>query len=299
MIWIIIILILTVIILLARLFYVKYQIINVTKQLKYINKNKSDNKVTCGLLNKDFEELITFVNENIEIRKQCTAERIRTENALKGAIADMSHDLRTPLTSVIGYLQFMKLDNTTAEERKEYLNIATERAEVLKDLLNDFYTLSLIDSADYEVKLSKLDLNEALRELLLKRYNEFTFRKLEMKFLIPETKITIIGDKRSVDRVIENLLSNVLKYAKNKVEISLNASDSIVILSISNDVTNLHQEDIEKLFDRFYMADKTRSGNGTGLGLAIAKSLMEKMGGDIRVSMNEDIIDLCCEFKKI
>lgn len=299
MIWLIIILALAVIILLARLFYIKYEIIYVTKQLKYINKNKSDNKVVVGLLNKELEELTTAINENIEIRKQCEAKRIRSENSLKGAIADMSHDLRTPLTSVLGYLQFMKLEDTTAEERTEYLEAAWVRAKALESLLNDFYTLSIIDSAEYEIKLEKLDLTRILQELLVDRYNEFTFKNLKMNFQIPEKSIFIIGDKRSVQRVIENLLGNILKYAKDKVEISLEAAESMVVLNMSNDASNLYTEDLERLFDRFYMADKTRSGKGTGLGLAIAKSLMEKMDGDIKVSMTGDMLHMCCEFRKV
>ncbi|MDP4088864.1 MAG: HAMP domain-containing sensor histidine kinase, partial [Bacillota bacterium] len=217
---------------------------------------------------------------------------------LKSAIADMSHDLRTPLTSVIGYLQFMKLDNTTEEERKEYLGVAWQRAKALESLMDDFYALSVIDSAEYELSLEKLDLCKALRELLVERYSEFACRKLEVNFQIPEKNIYIIGDKKSVDRVIENLLSNVLKYAMDKAQVSLEASENTATLRMSNNVAGLNSEDLEKLFDRFYMADKTRSGQGTGLGLAIAKALMEKMNGDIKVSMEGDMLSICCEFRR-
>lgn len=297
MLLIIIFLSLAVIILLARLLYIQHEIKNVTKQLKQINNDKSENKITVSLLNKNFEELVVAINENIDIRKQCEASRIRTEKALKDAISDMSHDLRTPLTSVMGYLQFMKNPNTSSDERNEYLNIAYDRAKTLESLLNDFYTLSLIDSTEYEINLEKLDLSKTLWESLINRHSEFTFRNLEMNFQIPEKEVNIIGDKRSVERIIENLLSNVLKYAKNKVDISLKTEENLVILKIINDVEDLKHEDLERFFDRFYMADKTRSGKGTGLGLAISKSLMEKMNGNIKVSMAEDILTMSCVFK--
>lgn len=298
MLWFLVVLVPVVIILLARLLYLKYAIKNVTEQLKNINTNRSDNRVVTELLNKDFEELTKAINDNIEIRKQCEASRIRTENALKTAIADMSHDLRTPLTSIIGYLQFMKLDNVTEEEKEEYVEVAYQRAKVLENLLNDFYTLSLIDSAEYEIALEKIDLPKLLREILVERYNEFTLSNLQMNFKIPENSVYIIGDKRSVCRVIENLLANVIKYAKDKVEIVIDEADGSVILKVSNNTNKLGLEDIDRLFDRFYMADKTRSGKGTGLGLAIAKALIEKMGGAIKVNMTGDMFSMYCEFKK-
>lgn len=299
MVLLIIFLSLAVIILLARYLYVKNEIINLTRQLKEINKNKSDNKVTVGLLNKNFEELALAINENIEIRKQAEARRLKSEKALKSAIADMSHDLRTPLTSIIGYLQFMKKDNTTEEERFQYLNIAYQRSKALEALLNDFYTLSLIDSAEYEINLEKLDLSRALKEAIVERHSEFISRNLEVNFQIPNENLYIIGDKQSLDRVIGNLINNVLKYAKSKVLISLNTEEALVTLKISNDVESLSSEQLERFFDRFYRADNTRSEKGSGLGLAISKALMEKMGGNIRVSMVSDMLSICCEFKKL
>lgn len=297
MILLIIILSLAVIILLARLLYIEHEIIDATNQLKEFNKNKSDNKLTVGLLNKNFEKLAWAINENIEIRKHAEASRLKTERTLKSAIADMSHDLRTPLTTVIGYLQFMKKDNSTEDERRQYLNIAYERAKTLEDLLNDFYTLSLIDSAEYEINLEKLDLSRALKESLVDKHNEFLARNLEISFQIPDKSLYIIGDKQSLDRVIGNLLNNVLKYAKSRAVISLKAEEDIVTLKINNDVSNLTPNQLERFFDRFYRADNTRSEKGSGLGLAISKSLIEKMGGNIKVSMVGDMLSMCCEFK--
>jgi len=298
MIWLIVFLTLVVIVLLARLLYIKYEILALTKQLKYINKNKSDNKLVVGLLYKDFEELTLAINENIEIRKQCEASRIRTENTLKNAISDMSHDLRTPLTSVIGYLQFLKLDNITEAEGKEYVEIAYQRAKFLERLLNDFYTLSLIDSPEYEINLEMFDLSKLLRELVVSRYGEFASKKFEMILEIPEKRMDIIGDKRAVERVIENLLSNIIKYAKDQVEISLDVEENMVVLKMNNNVNHVIPDELERFFDRFYISDKTRSGQGTGLGLSIAKSLMEKMKGNIKVSTDGNMIKMRCEFKR-
>lgn len=290
---------LAVIILLARYLYIKKEIINVTRQLEEINKSKSDNKVTVGLLHKNLEQLAQTINENIDIRKQTEASRLRSERALKSAIADMSHDLRTPLTSVIGYLQFMKKDTSSKEERDQYLEIAYGRAKALEDLLNDFYTLSLIDSAEYEINLEKLDLSRALKEALVVRHNEFESRNLEMTFQIPDKSLHIIGDPQALDRIIGNLLSNVLKYAKSNVVISLRAKEDLVTLEISNDVENLTQDQLERFFDRFYRADNTRSEKGSGLGLAISKALIEKMGGTISLVIDGDMLCTYCEFKRV
>lgn len=147
-----------------RLSYVEKQIKSLTKQLTDINENKRDKSITIGLLNKNIESLAQEINNAIEIRRQSEADKIKTENNLRQTIADMSHDLRTPLTSIIGYIQLMELDNIDENEKKEYINIAGQRAKALESLLNDFYELSLIESMDYEINLKKLNITKVLQE---------------------------------------------------------------------------------------------------------------------------------------
>ncbi|NMM63442.1 HAMP domain-containing histidine kinase [Clostridium sp. P21] len=299
MVYIIIVLLITVAILAFRLFYIEKQMKSITNQITDINKNKVDKKITIGLLNKKIETLAEKINEIIQVKKQSEADRVKLENDLRQTIANMSHDLRTPLTSIIGYIQFLKLDNTSEEEKKEYLSIAEKRAKALESLLNDFYELSLIESLDYELNLEKLNINKILQEAVLGKYTDFINRDIRPKIEMPKENIYVIAEEKSLQRVIENLLSNSVKYAKDNVEVYLRVEKGVAVLEVKNTVVELTLNDVKSIFDRFYMADKTRSGKGTGLGLAIVKGLIHKMNGSITADVNEDVLSICCRFQII
>ncbi|WP_085829526.1 sensor histidine kinase [Clostridium massiliodielmoense] len=291
------ILIIIIIILFTHLMLTKKEIRNIEKQLKNINKDNNNDKLTISLVNKDIEKLTQSINNTLDLKRQSESNNIKLQCELKKTIANMSHDLRTPLTSIIGYIQFCKLDDVSLDEKKEYLDIAEQRANSLKKLLNDFYELSLIESLDYEMKLENINISRILQEILLQRYSDFMKRNLEPKIEIQSDSINIIGDKKSLERIVENLLSNSIKYAKDSLNIALFLQDDIVELKISNTVDNIECLDVSKIFDRFYMADKNRSGKGTGLGLSIVKSLVEKMNGSIDANTEKCMINIYCKFK--
>ncbi|GAA0737366.1 HAMP domain-containing sensor histidine kinase [Clostridium oceanicum] len=297
MIFINIVLIIIIIILLFQKMYSKREIKNITKQLKYINEGKIDNKVTIRLINKEIEELTKNINKSIDIRKQCEEREFKLKKHLKRTVADMSHDLRTPLTSIKGYIQFLKLDDLKDSERKEYISIAEERVGALEILINDFYELSLIDSMDFKIELKRLNITKILKECILSRYNDFKYRDLEPNIDLCKDYLYIVADEKLIKRVISNLLHNTIKYAKDSCFISLKREDDKVTFKISNNAENITLKDVEHIFDRFYMADKTRSGKGTGLGLSIAKNLTKKMKGSIDARLNGDVLEISLTFK--
>lgn len=297
--YLVVVLLITVFLLGFRLFYMENQVKSLTNQLAHINASKTNKRITIGLLNKSIEKLAEKINKTIEIKLQSEASRVKVENDLRQTIANMSHDLRTPLTSIIGYIQFLKLAGISDEEKAEYLEVAEHRAKSLEILLNDFYELSLIDSLDYELSMEKLNINKILEQVVLDRYADFMGRNINPSINIPSEALYIIGEKKSVERVIDNLLSNAIKYAKDAINISLKIEENDMILKFSNTFTSLTQQDAENIFDRFYMADKTRSGKGTGLGLAIAKGLVEKMGGSINCNIKGDMFNIYCKFELI
>ncbi|WP_160672007.1 HAMP domain-containing sensor histidine kinase [Clostridium sp. C8-1-8] len=297
MLYLIFILFIVVIIISYRMFYVEKQIKSLIKQLLEINKEKGNKKVTLGLSNNRLERLAEVINENIDIRKQSEANRIKVENDLRQTIANMSHDLRTPLTAIIGYLQLLKVDGIDEDEKKDFLDIAEHRAKSLETLLNDFYELSLIESLDYQLNMERLNISKILQQIVLDRYSDFMEREISPNINIPDKNYYIIAEKKSIDRVIENVLTNAIKYAKDSIDISLQQKQEKILITISNTFTNLGEKDIANIFDRFYMADKSRSGKGTGLGLAIARGLVEKMDGNITANIDGSIFSICCSFK--
>lgn len=282
--------------LIIRLLYVEKQINSLIKQLKFINENKINKKLTIGLLNKKVEVLSERINDTLQEKIKSEESKVKLENELRQTIANMSHDLRTPLTSIIGYIQFLKMDEISQDEKIEYLNVAEQRAKSLERLINDFYELSLIHSLDYEIDMKKISINKILQDLVLERYADFINRNIKPGIDIPKKNIYIIAEKKSLERIIENLITNAIKYAKDSIQILLVVENNNVMLKISNTFVGLTEEDVDNVFNRFYLADKTRSGKGTGLGLAITKGLVEKMNGNISANVKDDMFNITCSF---
>jgi len=299
MIIVVIVLIIVIIVLFVHLFFIKKELKRVIRNLKSINNGKAINNLTISFFDKEIESLTEEINKNLDEKKQFEVDKIRFQNNFRKATSDISHDLRTPLTSIKGYIQFLKLGNLNESEKGEYIDIIEERVKTLEILLNDFYELSLIDSVEHELKFHKVNLSRIIQEALLSKYTEFSAKKVEPKICIDNKNIFIVGDNCALERIIDNLLSNAIKYFKSYIEIFLTRENDCVIFKVINDTENLEKADEERIFDRFYMADKTRSGKGTGLGLSIAKELVLKMKGSINAELKDDVLIICCKFKII
>ncbi len=276
-----------------RFYLLKQEIKNVTKQLHLLNNNATEKKIDIRYFDKNFERLAKEINCQIDVTKKANAEKRLTENELKQAISHISHDIRTPMTSILGYIQFLESDEVTPEMRKEYTSIIKKSAQRLKVLLEDFFELSIIEQADYPVKVEKIQLNQLVSEVLLGLYEEFHQRNLEPEINI-NTDVTIMADPSAVKRVIENLLVNAVKHANGNVSITLEQLHTSAQLTISNSADQLSELDVNHMFDRFYKVDQTRTGKGTGLGLPIAKSLMEKMGGGLTAELVDEQLIMKC-----
>ncbi|AVQ45793.1 sensor histidine kinase [Clostridium botulinum] len=279
-----------------KLFSYKSQIRDITNQIREFKERKTNKKINTEIADKDIEELACEVNEYLELYKRNEQEKIIFENTLKQGIANMSHDLRTPLTSIIGYLKLLQNDEI---DKKEALDILKNKTNKLNILINDFFELASIESEDYELDMRKVNLTNVVRDEILSFYEAFQNKGLEPKINILDKSIFIMSDKDSLERIIDNLLSNTLKYAEKDIEINLEEYNDKVILKISNICTSVDEKDVLHMFDRFYMADKVRKGQGTGLGLSIVKSLMEKMDGIITSKFEQNRVSIVCEWEYI
>lgn len=298
MIYIVFISVLVALFFLTRFYLLKKEIKSATKQLRQYNSKKTGKKIDMSYYDKDFEELAVEINHQIDFTVQANAEKRHKENELKQAIANISHDIRTPMTSILGYIQFLESDELPSETRKQYITTIKTGALRLKALLKDFFELSLIESEDYPLKLEKIKLNQLLLEVLVGFYDQFNHHNLEPELQIPEEEISIIADPSAVKRVVENLINNAIKHSDGNVSISLEQSHSSVQLIVSNAVSRLSENDLVFLFDRFYKGDKIRSEKGTGLGLSIAKSLMIKMQGKLTSELKDTKLVMICEWDR-
>lgn len=254
------------------------EIKNVTSQLREINNTETNSKLLASETFKEFNKLCLAINENIKRKNDIEAKYKEMDLELRHAIANISHDLRTPLTSIIGYIQLIEKDNLTEEERKEYIEIVRKRSEALRMLIASFYDLSRLEAREYKFELTRINLSSIMCEIIASFYNDFLNKAIEPVLEIHENIAFINGDSNAVTRIISNLIHNMIKYAEKKVYISLKEDREFVITEFRNDAPNLTEEDAKHIFERFFTGDRTRNGSNTGLGLAITKQLVEQMG---------------------
>lgn len=273
--------ILTVIILLL-IFY----IIRMKKELSSISKQIEESKgeyinVHTNAINNEVEKLVQDINYLYDNSQKIQANNKKIEDELRKSISNISHDLRTPLTSIRGYIQLIKDDSVTEKEKAEYIKIVEKRAEHLQNLITSFYDLSRLNNSEFKFNLKKINLKTILCDSIAMYYNDFVEKHIEPTIEIDEKIDDIISDEGAVERIFSNLIGNMLKYADKNIKISLFQEKNYIVSKFENLAPNVKEEDIDKLFDRFYTTDKSRSDKNTGLGLAITKSLIEKLGHKI------------------
>ncbi len=281
-----------------RLLSLKSEMKKLGRQLHDYNSQITNKKIDMALLDQHFEKVGMEINRLIDKYVKANRERIRTEDELKQMIANMSHDLRTPLTSIVGYIQMAESEAISEEERNQYISIAKKRANRLESLLHDFFELSVIESAEYQLNMERVNLKNVIVDVLMTFYDRFQAKRLEPVMNIPDWDVFIMADKSAVTRVIENLIANASKYAtNNSIVISMEEKKSGVRFCIQNEAHHLTEKDVKLLFERFYIADQSRTGKSTGLGLSIVRSLMEKMDGRVAGELNNGQLRIICEWK--
>lgn len=284
--------------LLLRLKLFKNELNNMKKQLQQYNKRSTNKKLDLTLFNKNIEQLGIEINKLIDIHTQIYSQYKQIELNKKWEIESISHDLRTPLTSVLGYIQMAEDPDINKEERLELLHLTKKQGERLEILINDFFELSTIESVDYSLKLETINIKKVIQEVIISLHDRFKSKNIDPIIDLPQQELEIVADLSAVTRVLENILSNAVKYSEGNVNIYLKEENTNVIVTIENNTSNLTQESVNQIFNRFYMADRSRLGYGAGLGLSIAESFMEKMDGSIYAQLKNKKLSISCEWYK-
>lgn len=285
-----ILLIIVIVYVLIRLISLKNQLIKIEQQI--CNKER----VNITLNDKDVERLAETINTYMQLQKQLRIDIINREERLKQNISDIAHDLRTPLASIRGYITL--LENCTEQEKKEYLNIIERKSEELNLLINNFYEVSLYDNSSLEIQTTSIDIEQIITEIVISNYALIKNNEIEIENRLPEKQIKIHGEEITCKRIIQNLISNSIKYSTGYISIELDEFDNEVIFIIRNSVLDLKKSELEHLFERFYTVDKSRNSSGSGLGLYIVKLLLEKIGGEVKdISLEGDILSISIRFR--
>ncbi len=297
MLYIIIILIIAVAVLITLYLMLSREVKNISSQLKEHNEGKTNSKILLSFSNKALEDLAQSMNKSLEEKQSLEIEYKRMDKELRQAIANMSHDLRTPLTSIMGYMQLIEDDSTKVEDKKQYLDIVKRRAATLQGLIESFYDMSRLEAREYKLELKPINLSSIMCDMIAAFYNDFINRQIEPIIEIEENTPMIIGDENGVKRVIANLIQNMLRYGSKHIRIYLIREKNTLLSVFENDAQGLTPEDVPHLFERFFTADQARSGKSTGLGLAITKQLVEQMGHSIRAEFKDGRLGLIIEWK--
>lgn len=223
-----------------------------------------------------------FMGENIE-----SSDRSRKE-----FVANVSHELRSPVTNINGYINGM-LDNTIPKEKfPEYLTIVSKESERLKKLIEDLLDLSRLESASASLKLSDFDINEAIRIIVINRMAEIDKREISLELNFENEECFVFADYNKILQILTNLLDNALKYVSDRtgiIEFYTKGYNGKIIVGIKDNGSGISKEDLPHIFDRFYKADKSRNEKkGTGLGLSICKQICELHNEKIYVIPNEN-----------
>ena len=219
--------------------------------------------------------VIEIINQIVSKDNIYLGEIQKKENELKENISCLSHDLRTPLTSIRGYLQL--LSSAPDEKRAEYISALSGKALRLERLIDDFYQISLLEAGQYPFYYEKVELCSLLTEILLDNYSIFSVNGIEPQIEIPNMDIYLNADRKACIRIIQNLIFNAVTSTTNNVVIQLiNIADSVQ-LCIKNPVASIPTEEYSKLLERFYVADVSRSNGTSGQGLYIVKKLLLMM----------------------
>lgn len=247
-----------------------------------------------SLIDKDLERLAGILNQYNIRQRQAVAGVLRNEEYLKESVANISHDLRTPLTVILGHLQLLQKENWESSQAQR-VKVIFSKAEKMKELVETFYDLSILEEQQTVPEKEKFNISNMLINLITENAVALEKENILPEINLPDYSIYVYSDKNMVERILQNLLTNAIKYSVGTIKITLmEKENNNIIFTIENPMSDSSEIDCNRLFDRFYTGDKSRHNGSTGLGLAVVKTLVAILGGNIvaKVHANSLIITL-------
>lgn len=265
------------------------------------------NKIAAGNLDIEIAEDLGLFNpikeQLVEIQsgfKKAVNEEVKSQRMKTELISNVSHDLKTPLTSIITYVDLLKGENITEEERKAYINTLDKKSQRLKFLIEDLFEVSRATSGNISLNLVKVDIVELMKQTEIELDDKIKNSNLMIRNNFPKNKVVLELDSQKTYRIFENLLNNVVKYAMegSRVYVDIIENDVIVEITIKNMSAEEINFDSEDIVERFQRGDKSRNTEGSGLGLAIVKSFVEVQGGTFNIEVDGDLFKVTIKFNK-
>ena len=259
----------------------------------FADKLNTDSNTLIDLSTRDPQmcRLASEINDQLRLLRKQRHKYVNGDLELKEAVTNISHDLRTPLTTICGYLDLLEQEEKS-ETVMRYLSQIENRTEALKQLTEELFRYSVILSTQDDMEMEMVCVNDVLEESIAGFYGSLTKKQIIPAICITEKRIERKLNKAALSRIFNNILNNALKYSDDDLEINLLEDGEIIF---SNSASSLNEVQIGKLFDRFFTVEAARNSNG--LGLSIAKSLVEHMGGTITAQYKEQRLSIIIYFK--
>lgn len=285
---IIVVLVILIAFILCYVFLEKAEIKRLKKELDFIMSNDTNRILHTEFNSKELKEFISAVNMYLsEIQKRKT-EIEHKNNNLMVMMRNISHDLRTPLTSAAGYTDLILNSDLTEDEKISEMKIVEARLKRLTELVDSFFEFSKILTTNKEIELETVNLIGILEECIGNFYEDYKKENREVDFITSNNKISISTNRTMLSRIFENLISNALKYGSGNLTIEVISENADVIrISFTNRIID-KDLDTGRIFDDFYTTDISRTKGSTGLGLAIAKEFTEQLNGNIEAHIEDD-----------
>ena len=272
--------------------YRQMQLQHIIHELHYIASGNYDYRIPFELRG-DLSKVVDSINGLVDSTVAAIEDERAIEKSKDELITNVSHDIRTPLTSIIGYLGLIEDGQTHSEaEMKKYTHIAYTKAKQMKALVEDLFEYTKVRQPSVPINMVSFDMVQLLEQLAADYELEASKKNLQIMIETQETSLTMDGDTEKLVRVFNNLITNALKYGEGatKIVIELEKSQTEAIITVKNDGRPIPRESLDQLFDRFYRADQSRSQeiSGTGLGLAISQNIVNLHGGYIYAQSNSE-----------
>ena len=277
--------------LIIKIFVMKNAIKEIEEKFDFIIESDTNNLITISTNDIDLKQLAKKINQNLKKIRELEIQYNQGNEELKRSITNISHDLRTPLTAIRGYLDLIEHKNLT-EKQENYLLFIDEKVKILTDLTEQLFNFSKSLDSYQDIKKQNVVLNSVLEETICASYDLFIQHNINPKIYITKEKIIKQIDESMLKRIFENIISNEIKYSDEFLEIKLNKSGKIIF---RNKTKNLDKTSVEKIFDRYYTVENAKKS--TGIGLSIAKQLVELNNGTISANYEDGYLIIEIYFK--
>ena len=261
---------------------IKAQLLQISQELAGAVDSDSEEKVMVFTDSRAMQELCAQINRLLDRHQRMLADYRRSEISSKKMLSNISHDIKTPLTVILGYLEIIRLNGG---EQRELIDKVEARAKAVSDLVEQFFTLAKLEAGDMEIALSKTELCELCREVVLDFYEILSGKDYEVEVEIPEKTVYVQGNRDAIRRILNNLISNSLRYGSEGryLGIFLHEDEKQVYIDVTDRGRGIEKDFAEHIFDRLFTMEDSRNRDiqGNGLGLTIARSLARQMGGDV------------------